>query len=163
MPYGECVNRAGCLFSVSKRTDEIPKYIQHLVPVSGPLLPISHYKLLCAEEVWECSCFAGWHIPKAWSLLRSALSGSAWLGQRVKLTNDLLWRSFQTPSPFYFVFAFSGWFWQLADREKGRLSGLLLSLSNTISPMFLNISLFWSFIKDQNPPRTACTMHQPSK
>lgn len=39
MPYGQCVSRAGCLFSVSKTADEIPKHIQHLVPVSGPLLP----------------------------------------------------------------------------------------------------------------------------
>lgn len=39
MPYGACVSRAGCLFSVSKRADEILKHIQHLVPVSGPLLP----------------------------------------------------------------------------------------------------------------------------
>lgn len=39
MPYGERVSRAGCLFSVSKTADEIPKHIQHSVPVSGPLLP----------------------------------------------------------------------------------------------------------------------------
>lgn len=81
MPYGECVSRAGCLFSVSKRADEIPNHIQHLVPVSGPLLPSLTANCFVAEEVRKCRCFAGWHIPETWSLLRSALSGWAWLGQ----------------------------------------------------------------------------------
>ena len=38
MPYGECASRARCLFSISKRPDEISRHIQHLVPGSGSLL-----------------------------------------------------------------------------------------------------------------------------
>lgn len=39
MPYSEGASRAGCLFSIYKRPDEISRHIQHLVPVSGSLLP----------------------------------------------------------------------------------------------------------------------------
>lgn len=38
MPYGELASRAGCLFSISNRPDEISKHIQHLVTVLGSLL-----------------------------------------------------------------------------------------------------------------------------